>query len=146
MVKWNPRTIIERLGKQRERGKLTAQQCANGMSNFVYVFIWAWYILNLTSFCNELYGFSPVDGWSFGQIVAITVWAAPIVEFAKPLVQRIKRGFDDQIPSPYRVTNTEKSEEHNTDSEALNFTWLQWKLRKYYIPPTTNPKEVLRIF
>lgn len=101
MAKWSPRTIIERLGKQRERRKLTAQQCAYGMSNFVYVFIWAWYLLNLMSFCNDLSSFSPVDGWSFGQIVAIIVWAAPIVEFAKLSVRKLA------LPRNFQATDTD---------------------------------------
>ena len=73
---------------QRALREITAQKIVNAWSNILYFFIWMWFILNFVVSCNELSTFSPVPGWSFGQIVAITVWAAPLIEFAKLLVRK----------------------------------------------------------
>ena len=60
----------------------------NGLSNFLCPFIWAWYATNLYFFLFDLGSFRPVEGWTFGQVVAITVWAAPVFEFVNLLVRK----------------------------------------------------------
>lgn len=59
-------------------------------ANFLYLVIWSWYIVFFVLFKEQLalpgYGASPViiaRTWSFGQIIAITVWAMPLFEFVK---------------------------------------------------------------
>ena len=66
----------------------TASNYVNGVSNVIYLFIWSWYAFNLVIFATSLRSFAPSKDWTFGQVVAITVWAAPIFEFAKLLVRK----------------------------------------------------------
>ena len=66
----------------------TALDYINGFSNFLYLVIWARYCYSLTGFLISLRGFSPVKGWTFRQVVAIMVWAAPTFEFVKLLVRK----------------------------------------------------------
>lgn len=55
----------------------------------LYAVVWALYIVLFAYFLHGLTYPSngakttPVNAWTFGQIVAITVWAVPIFEFAK---------------------------------------------------------------
>lgn len=72
---------------QKTRRDNTADY-VNGLSNFLYLFIWAWYGFGFAIFLVNLSDFKPVNGWAFGQIVAITVWAGPILEFVKLLVRK----------------------------------------------------------
>ena len=66
----------------------TASNYVNGVSNVIYLFIWTWYAQNLSIFVTSLSSFAPSKNWTFGQVVAIIVWAAPIFEFAKLLVRK----------------------------------------------------------
>ena len=72
----------------------------NVLSNLVYLFIWIWYCVSLHSFLVDLRSWTPTYGWTFGQIVAIMVWAAPIFEFIKLLV----REFTSTLSKPTRLT------------------------------------------
>jgi len=55
----------------------------------LYVIIWIWYIVLFAHYLRSLTypgngaKTTPVQAWTFGQIVAITVWAVPLFEFAK---------------------------------------------------------------
>lgn len=55
----------------------------------LYFFIWIWYVTFIGFSLQGLYSPSngatlgPVKSWTFGQIVAITVWAGPLLEFVK---------------------------------------------------------------
>ena len=91
--KWSsPKPRDSRL--QRILGiETTAKYFYYVMSNSLYLAIWIWYGGGLYIFLSGLRSFSPVSGWTFGQVVAITVWAAPIIEFVKLLVRK----FIDQI-------------------------------------------------
>ncbi|KAL8921542.1 MAG: hypothetical protein Q9208_005696 [Pyrenodesmia sp. 3 TL-2023] len=42
--------------------------------------------------------------WNFGQVVAITVWAPPIVEYIHLEIRGLQRGFDYRLMRPYRVS------------------------------------------
>lgn len=52
---------------------------------FSYVVFFGLYVHFFMIFCNDLayFAYNGVDtsSWSFGQIVAITVWAAPVCEY-----------------------------------------------------------------
>lgn len=87
-LNWKQRPLYSHLRLQRTMREITAQKCVHGLSNVLYLFIWSFYIFCFANFGGELAVIRPVDGWAFGQIVAITVWAAPMIEFAKLLVRK----------------------------------------------------------
>ena len=88
LLKPNPQKTLNHSRLQRALKDNTAQYYVNGMSNILYLFIWIWYAVNFYIFLSFLGDFVPVGGWTFGQVVAITVWVAPIIEFAKLLVRK----------------------------------------------------------
>ncbi len=160
---------------QRALKDNTAQKYLHGLSNALYLFIWVWYGVNFYIFLSGLRSFSPVSGWTFGQVVAITVWAAPILEFIKLLVRKcidqithayktdiqntegLKAGLDYRTPFPYKIINSKKpDDEPETDTEETGFKWthpfksnrnaLKRKLKKHIIPSGTQPEEVFKLF
>ena len=69
----------------------------------------------------------------------------------------LKAGLDYRTPFPYRVVNSEKSDEElDTDTKKMEFTWihpvrsvrdiLKRQQKKYFIHPGTKPEEVFKIF
>ena len=75
--------ILQRLGID------TAAKCKSKAVNLMYLPIWSWYIFWMTNFLSSLIELagsgtaSTSNDWSFGQIVAVTVWAAPLIEYIK---------------------------------------------------------------
>ena len=68
----------------------TAAKCKSKAVNLMYLTIWSWYIFWITVFLSALVYIGGSSGttftskdWSFGQIVAVTVWAAPLIEYLK---------------------------------------------------------------
>lgn len=88
LLKPKLRVDVKHSRLQRAPRDYTAHDYNNGLSNLLYLFIWTCYLVLFPTFLFELGLISPVDGWPFGQIVAISVWAAPIVEFLKLLVRK----------------------------------------------------------
>ena len=86
-VKPKPRTRPTYSQQYEAMRDNTALDYVKGVSNVVYLFIWFWYAFNLSISVGGLSSFAPVNNWTFGQVVAITVWAAPIFEFGKLLVR-----------------------------------------------------------
>ncbi|KAL6722169.1 hypothetical protein ACLMJK_001276 [Lecanora helva] len=84
----------------------------------IYAAIWTYHIVLFGYFLNGLTYPSngakttPVKVWTFGQIVGITVWAVPLFEFAKLLVEGVEKGLKYRTPSPYRITKQNDDEEH----------------------------------
>ncbi|KAL8922118.1 MAG: hypothetical protein Q9172_003692 [Xanthocarpia lactea] len=76
----------------------------------LYVFVLSMYIKFFTMFLKYLAWFSENKvynkTWNFGQVVAITVWAPPIVEYIHLEIRGLQRGFDHRLMRPYRVTRT----------------------------------------
>lgn len=58
------------------------------LTKILYLIIWICYVVELSYFLSNLRSVVPVGGWTFGQVVAIMVWAAPILEFGKLLVRK----------------------------------------------------------
>lgn len=60
----------------------------------LYAMIWTWYVVLFVYFLKSLnhpgngVTVTPIKEWTFGQIVAITVWAVPLFEFAKLLSRK----------------------------------------------------------
>ena len=57
-----------------------------------YLAVWTLYLTFFVRFMNQLYSSgigsttaSIIGTWTFGQIIAITVWAIPLLEFVKVL-------------------------------------------------------------
>ena len=88
LLKLKPPTELKHSRLQRAFGNNTALDYMNALSSFLYLFIWVWYATNIYFFLFDLGSFSPVGDWTFGQVVAITVWAAPVFEFVKLLVRK----------------------------------------------------------
>ena len=49
--------------------------------------------------------------WTFGQIVAISVWTPPLCEFFHLELRGMKRGFQHRLLPPYRISTMDKSTE-----------------------------------
>lgn len=73
LLKLKPRTKFKHSRLQRAFGNNTALDYMDGLSNFLYLFIWVWYGTNIYFFLFDLGSFRPVRGWTFGQVVAITI-------------------------------------------------------------------------
>ncbi|CAD6592421.1 MAG: hypothetical protein ASARMPRED_006259 [Alectoria sarmentosa] len=157
LLKLKPPTELKHSRLQRAFRNNIALDYMNALISFLYLFIWVWSATNICFFLFDLGSFSPVGGWTFGQVVAITVWAAPVFEFVKLLVQGLKAGLDYRTPFPYKIINSDKpDEEPDTDIENTTFRWthpvrsgrgvLKRKLKEYFIPSGTPPEEVFKIF
>lgn len=78
LPKSEPRTEFKHSPLQRALRDRTAQNHMNGPSNLLNLIIWTWYAILLVYFQSDLGSLSPAGGWTFGQVVAIAVWAAPV--------------------------------------------------------------------
>ena len=72
----------------------SAQHLLAISKDYIYFFIWVWYLIFIGIALADLYypnngtNLTPVMSWTFGQIVAITVWAGPLFEFVKLSVRK----------------------------------------------------------
>ena len=46
--------------------------------------------------------------WNFGQIVAITIWAPVVAEWAHLEFRGMRKGWDYKLVLPYRVTKADE--------------------------------------
>ena len=89
-IKWLSR-LLEKLSRSKDkpRSKQSAQHLLAILKDCLYSCIWWWYMFfftySLVGLNRPANGASlnPVMSWTFGQIVAITVWAGPLFEFVK---------------------------------------------------------------
>lgn len=88
LLKLKPRTKLKHSRLHRAFGNSTALDYMNELSNFLYLFVWIWCATNIYFFLFDLGSFRLVRGWTFGQVVAITVWAAAVFEFVKLLARK----------------------------------------------------------
>ena len=107
--------------KYRHKFLLVSIECLFATIWALYIVLFAYYLSGLTYPSNGAKT-TPVKVWTFGQIVAITVWAVPIFEFAKlsvgecykltPIMSKltcfqlegIEKGLGYRTPLPYRIT------------------------------------------
>ncbi len=68
LLKLKPRTKLKHSRLQRAFGNNTALDYMNGLSNFLYLFIWAWYATNIYFFLFDLGFFRPVEGWTLDKL------------------------------------------------------------------------------
>ncbi len=94
-VKWLSRTLDAFLRIIQERkSDRSAQHLLTRSKDCLHLFIWGWYLtligFSLTGLNHPSNGptLTPVMSWTFGQIVAITVWAGPLFEFVKLSVRK----------------------------------------------------------
>ncbi len=90
-------TSIDLSDPRRASKTDTAKDYIERTSNVLYLIIWIWYIVEISKFFRSLRSITPVSGWSFGQIIAITVWAAPILEFGKLVIRRYLAPYTDSL-------------------------------------------------
>ncbi|CAF9934798.1 MAG: hypothetical protein ALECFALPRED_006095 [Alectoria fallacina] len=64
-----------------------------GIVSFAFIF------LGLAAFQDKI----DTKTWTFGQIVAITVWAPPLCEYFHLELRGMKRGFQHRLLPPYKV-------------------------------------------
>ena len=129
-VKWLSRWL-EKLLRSKNKPK-SADPTQNPLAIFkdcLYLCIWVWYIIFIAMSLEGLYNpangatLTPVRSWNVGQIVAITVWAGPLLEFVKLSVRKcsssscikysqlmllssegLKKGLDYRTPHPFTIT------------------------------------------
>ncbi|KAK3058744.1 hypothetical protein LTR09_000309 [Extremus antarcticus] len=41
--------------------------------------------------------------WTFGQILAVTIWAPPLVEYIRSAIEGVDEANEHRFVSPYRV-------------------------------------------
>ncbi|KAK0508144.1 hypothetical protein JMJ35_009228 [Cladonia borealis] len=85
-----------------------------------YATITGFYVQFFLMFCQDLAWFAThgiSNSWSFGQIVAITVWAEPLCEYLHLEIRGIRRGFDHRLPAPYKVVKGEVKGKESTSEE-----------------------------
>ena len=103
----------------------------------LYLVLFAYYLSGLTYPSNGAKT-TPVNTWTFGQIVAITVWAVPIFEFVKLSVgeccisthvmseltyfrsEGIEKGLNYRTPLPYRITKISEAAETPNSIETYD--------------------------
>ena len=81
-------TTIDLSNPRKPLKIVTTKDYSERTSNVLYSAIWVWYLVEISKFLKHLRSITPVSGWSFGQIIAITVWAAPLLEFVKLILRR----------------------------------------------------------
>lgn len=73
-------------------GVSDARSFTSMVSEIIYFIWWFWFLLLFGLFLEKLAVYSNdtsiIDSWTFGQIVAIAVWAAPIFELVKLLTRK----------------------------------------------------------
>ena len=80
----------------KRKNDRSAQHLLAILKDCLYLCIWGWYltfiVLSLEGLNYPSNGatLTPVASWTFGQIVAITVWAGPLLEFAKLSVRKYR--------------------------------------------------------
>ena len=153
---------LERLIRSKHKPK-TAYSAQNSLAIFkdcLYLCIWGWYIAFITISLQGLYypangaTLTPVRSWTVGQIVAITVWAGPLLEFVKLSVRKyssyncikrsqlmflssegLKKGLDYRTPHPFTIT-----EPDDAAKEEEFRVWFKWTR------PVVQKEPVFKIF
>ena len=90
-------TTIDLSNPRRSLKTVTTKDYVERTSNVLYFGIWTWYLVEISKFLKNLRSVTPVSGWSFGQIIAITVWAAPLLEFVKLILRRYRTSLNRLI-------------------------------------------------
>lgn len=109
-------SLIQHFGAT-ERRKMACRALIHTAVFVVYLYWFAIFLRDLSWF-GQIGGYS--DSWSFGQIVAITVWVGPLCEYLHLEIRGMERGFDHRLLSPYRVTKQpEKTDEVKAGIKAL---------------------------
>ena len=160
-VRWLSRWL-ERLLRSKNKPK-SADPTQNSLAilkDCLYFCIWVWYIIFIALSLEGLYNpangaaLSPVRSWTVGQIVAITVWAGPLLEFVKLSVRKclsyscikssqlmlsssegLKKGLDYRTPHPFTITEPDDA----AKEEELR-VWFKWSR------PTVREEPVFKIF
>ena len=153
---------LERLLRSKKKPK-SAYSTQNSLAIFkdcLYLCIWVWYIIFIAISLDGLYNpangatLTPVRSWNVGQIVAITVWAGPLLEFVKLSVRKcsscscikdsqlmllslegLKKGLDYRTPHPFTITEPDDA----VKEEELR-VWFKWSR------PTVREEPVFKIF
>ena len=153
---------LERLLRSKNKPKST-HSTQNSLAIFkdcLYLCIWVWYIIFITISLEGLYNpangaiLLPVRSWTVGQIVAITVWAGPLLEFVKLSIRKcsscscikssqlmllstegLKKGLDYRTPHPFTIT-----EPDDVAKEGEFRVWFKWSR------PVIREDPVFKIF
>ncbi|KAK0514430.1 hypothetical protein JMJ35_003047 [Cladonia borealis] len=84
------------------KAPLDASHCLYFIIWSCYFVFWAYYLRSLKLGASA----GIVEIWAFGQIVAITIWAQPLFEYVKLLVQGLERGLQYRVSQPYSIVKT----------------------------------------
>ena len=86
-------TFLRRIHKRKDHR--SAQHLLAMSKDCLYFLIWVLYVTLIVFSMQTLWPYSltwlsPEKSWTFGQIVAVTVWAGPLLEFVKLLVRKYR--------------------------------------------------------
>lgn len=127
--------------KNKPKSANSSQKSLAIFKDCLYLCIWVWYIVFIMISLEGLYTpangatLTPVTSWTVGQIVAITVWAGPLLEFVKLSVQGLKKGLDYRTPHPFTIT-----EPDDAAQEEEFRVWFKWSR------PIVQAEPVFKIF
>ena len=77
--------------------------------HIIHIIFFCNYIAYMVSFLSDLYwfasnGISNPNGWTFGQVVALSVWLPPISEYIYLELRGVRKGFQYRLrPMDYKV-------------------------------------------
>ena len=85
-------TFLRRIHKRKDHR--SAQHLLAMSKDCLYFYIWVLYVtfivFSLQTLSYYYFTLGPAKSWTFGQIVAVTVWAGPLLEFVKLLVRKYR--------------------------------------------------------
>ena len=82
--------------------------------------------------------------WTFGQVVAITVWTPPLCEYFHLEVRGMKRGFQHRLLPPYTVSATDSTARPVPDRELCKLADHDADVRTGDMMSDTAPSEAHR--
>ena len=82
--------------------------------------------------------------WTFGQVVAVTVWTPPLCEYFHLEMRGMKRGFQHRLLPPYTVSVTDSTARPVPDRELCKLADHDADVRMGRVMPDTVPSEAHR--
>ena len=117
---------------------------------FLLIFLYWIFLGGIVCFAFDFLGLASfqtkVDRqtWTFGQVVAITVWTPPLCEYVHLEMRGMKRGFQHRLLPPYTVSTTDSTARPVPDRELCKLADHDADVRVMDVMPDTAPSEAHR--